>query len=70
MKALNIMLQEASWVSTPSVVLADRLAQYAKKVKVILPMWIGIIRFGINQDKSEHNSIWVGWELLLIAKIC
>lgn len=62
MKALNIMLQEASWVSTPSVVLADRLAQYAKKVKVILPMWDrdNPLWDKPRQKRAQFNLGWMG----------
>jgi tetratricopeptide (TPR) repeat protein len=46
MKALKIMLQEADWVSAPSAALAERMALYAKAVKVIPPMW------------DQDNSLW------------
>ncbi len=46
MKALKIMLQEADWVSAPSTVLSERLAPYAKAVKVIPSMW------------DQENPLW------------
>ncbi len=60
MKALNIMLQEADWVSVPSVALAKRMSQYAKTVKVIPPMWN---RENVlwEKPKSKRAQLNLGW---------
>lgn len=62
MKALNLMLKEADWVSAPSVILADRLSQYAKTVKVIPPMWNreNALWDKLKQKRAQINLGWMG----------
>jgi len=59
-QALNIMLQEAAWVSTPSTMLARRLKSYAKKVVVIPPMWDRENPLW-EKPKPRHSQINLGW---------
>jgi Flp pilus assembly protein TadD len=60
MKALKIMLQEAEWVSAPSSVLAERMAPFAKAVKVILPMWDQENPLW-NKSKTKRTPFNLGW---------
>ncbi|MBN1537688.1 MAG: tetratricopeptide repeat protein [Anaerolineales bacterium] len=62
MKALNIMLQEAEWVSVPSVELAERMSQYNKTVRVVLPVWDreNLLWEKPKQKRAQFNIGWMG----------
>ncbi|NMC12560.1 MAG: tetratricopeptide repeat protein [Chloroflexi bacterium] len=59
-KALNIMLQEAAWVSVPSTVLAQRLKGYTRQVHLIPPAWDRENPFW-EKPKPVHSQFTLGW---------
>lgn len=60
MKALELIMNQAEWVSVTSTALADAVRPHCKVVKVVLPGWDGA-NPAWNAPRPSHTSFQIGW---------